>query len=59
MLIGLIAPGLGLFGETWRIELAPSTFFHRVDDADVAIGDGLGGRCLFGGVDNGVCCPES
>lgn len=54
-LIGLTAPGLGLRGEGCRAGLDASTFFHRVDDADVVIGVGLEGPCLPGVPDIGVC----
>lgn len=54
-LIGLTAPGLGLRGDGCRTEVETSTFFHRVDEAEVVIRVGLEGRCLPDELDIGVC----
>jgi len=54
-LIGLTAPGLGLRGDGCRMEVGTSTFFHRVDEAEVVIRVGFDGRCLPDVLDIGVC----
>ena len=49
-LIGLTE---GRTGEGCRTD--PGVSFHRVEDANVKIGEGLGGRCLPDAFDIGVC----
>ena len=38
-----------------RTEPGVSTSFHLVEDMEVTIGVGLGGRCRPDAFDNGVC----
>lgn len=55
-LIGLISLEEGATGDPMgRTEPGASTSFHFVEDAEVTIGVGLGGRCLPEAFDKGVC----
>lgn len=53
-LTGLMSLDPGRTGEYCRTEPGVSTFFHLVEDAEVKMGDGLGGRCLPDALDIGV-----
>ena len=54
-LIGLISLARGLVGEDWRAGPGVSTFFHRVEDADVNMGEGLKTRDFPEALVMGVC----
>ena len=59
-LIGLISSGAGGVGDFLDLnDPGKSTFFHFVEEAEVLIGDGLGGRRLFVGVIMGARCSEN
>lgn len=57
-LMGLISSRLGRVGDLIVFTEARSIFFHLVEDAEVTIGDGLGGRGLPEPV-IGVCCADA
>lgn len=59
-LIGLISSTRGRVGDLGDlIEPEASTFLHFVEEVEVSIGDGLGGRRLPEAVSAGVCGPEN
>lgn len=56
-LMGLISSLLGRVGDAIVLIDPGSMFFHLVEDAEVIIGEGLGGRCLPE-LAIGVCCVD-